>query len=322
LEREASVKVQASLRALIVPLILLVLLAACAPWPSDATPTARPPGPNASATPVPPRYGGRVTIGFVGELGDLNPAFAGNALAATLFRPVVEGLFATNPDGRYEAWLAESIPAPGRGISEDGTIVIIRLRQGVAWEDGRALTTEDLRFTHAAVLDPANPFPPEVVAAHAEIRTLDVLDPFTLRLSYDRSAPATGTPPSFVRAFPVVYPAHLFNGQTRLVGHPYARGPFGTGPFRFREWVPGDHLTLARSSTYRNGSRPYLDEIVYRQFPDQAAAEAARQSGEIDLILAADAASFLAPLPDNLRGVTFFAGSPPTRSAHEWWRTE
>jgi peptide/nickel transport system substrate-binding protein len=322
LEREASVKVQTRCRALILPLIMLVLLAACAPWSADATPTARPARPNASATPVPPRYGGKITIGFVGALGDLNPAFAGNALAATFFRPVVEGLFAVNSDGRYEAWLAESIPARGRGISDDGTVVIVRLRQGVAWEDGRALTAEDLRFTHNAVLDPANPFPPDVVAAHAAIRTLDLLDSYTVRLGYDRPLPDTGNAPSFLRAFPVVYPAHLFNGQTRLAGHPYARGPFGTGPFRFREWVPGDHLTLARSPTYRDGGRPYLDEIVYRQFPDQPAAEAARQSGAIDLVLAADTASFVDPLPGFLRGVTFFAGSPPTRSAHEWWRAE
>ena len=315
-------KVQVGVRTLIVPLVVFVLLAACAPWSADATPTAQPTGPNASATPIPPRYGGSITIGFVGELGDLNPAFADNALAATLFRPVVEGLFAINPNGRFEAWLAESVPAPGRGISEDGTVVILRLRQGVAWEDGRALTAEDLRFTHNAVLDPANPFPPDVVAAHAAIRTLDVLDSYTVRLGYDRTAPATGNPPSVLRAFPVVYPAHLFNGQTRLVGHPYARGPFGTGPFRFREWVPGDHLTLARNGTYRNGARPYLDQIVYRQFPDQPAAEAARQSGEIDLILAADTTSFVDPLPGFLRGVTLFPGSPPTRSAHEWWRAK
>jgi peptide/nickel transport system substrate-binding protein len=200
--------------------------------------------------------------------------------------------------------------------------VIVRLRQGVAWEDGRTLNAEDLRFTHAAVSNAANRFPSEVVEAHRAIRTLDVLDPFTVRLGYSREAPATGDAPSFLRAFPVIYPAHLFNGQTRLAGHPYGRAPFGTGPFRFREWVPGDHLTLVRSASYRDGGRPYLDEIVYRQFPDRAAAEGAREADEIDLILAADAGSFAEPLPDDLRGVVFFPGSPPTRSMHEWWREE
>jgi peptide/nickel transport system substrate-binding protein len=309
-------------RAGVVLLALVVALAACAPWSADATPTPQPSArPTGTVTPV-PRRGGSLTIGFVGELGDLNPGFADNALAATLFRPVVEGLFATDNQGRPQAWLAESVPSPGKGVSEDGTVVILRLRQGVAWEDGRPLTGEDLRFTHAAVRDRANPFPAEVVAAHEAIRTLDVLDPYTVRLGYDSAAATAGGTPSFLRTFPVVYPAHLFNGLTGLVGHPYGRAPFGSGPFRFREWVPGDHLTLARSGTYRDGGRPYLDEIVYRQFPDQAVAEAAQDAGLVDLLLAPDAASFLPPLPDDLRGVVLFPGSPPTRSAHEWWLEE
>jgi len=314
---------RANVGSLVLAFALIVGLVACSLGSDAGTPTAEPSAqPSGSATPVVPKRGGSITIGFVGELGDLNPGFANNALAATLFRPVVEGLFTTDVKGKPQAWLAESVPGPGKGISDDGTVVIVRLRQGVAWEDGQELTAEDVRFTHAAMLDSANPFPPDVVAANAAIRTLDVLDPFTVRLGYDSAAPATGGAPSFLRAFPVIYPAHLFNGQTGLAGSPYGRAPFGTGPFRFREWVPGDRLTLARSGSYRDGGRPLLDEIVYRQFADQAAAETARDAGEIDLVLAPDAASFVGPIPGYLHGVILFPGSPPTRSAHEWWRDE
>lgn len=320
---EAGVRGRARGWSLVLACALLVGLVACAPGGEAGTPTAGPSArPSGSATPVVPRRGGSITIGFVGELGELNPGFANNALAATLFRPVVEGLFTTEAGGGQQAWLAESVPAPGQGISDDRTVVIVRLRQGVAWEDGRELTAEDVRFTHAAMLDANNPFPPEVIAANAAIRTLDVLDPFTVRLGYDRETVAKGEANGFLRAFPVLYPAHLFNGQTRLVGHPYGRAPFGTGAFRFREWVPGDHLTLARSASYRDGGRPYLDEIVYRQFPDQAAAEAAREAGKVDLVLAPDGASFVGHPPGYLHGVILFPGSPPTRSAHEWWRGE
>src|SRR5207302_219148 len=81
---------------------------------------------------------------------------------------------------------------------------------------------------------------------------------------------------TYLRAFATIYPAHLFDGRTRLVDDPYGRGPVGTGPFRFREWAPGDHLTLARNPIYREAGRPYLDELVFRFFPDAAAAAAAR----------------------------------------------
>lgn len=307
-------------RSGIVALAALVALAACVPWSSDATPSAapvaRPPGSRATATPLAPRRGGRVTIGIAGELRDLTPSLDGNALAAALFRPVVEGLFAFDGEGRPQPWLAESVPAHGKGIADDGLVVIIRLRQGVAWEDGRALTGDDLRFSHAMALDRANRLPPGVVAANEAITTLDVLDPFTVRLGYADPEAATADATGFLHAFPLILPAHLFNGQTTLAGHPYGRAPFGTGPFRFREWVPGDRLILVRSASYRDGGRPYLDEIVYRQFPELAAAEAARQAGEIDLVLAPDGAAFVGPVPGALRGV----GAVPMRGAQEWWR--
>ena len=309
----------APLARLVASAVLLLALAGCSLGPA-AAPTATPGARPRAGSPTParnvPRYGGRVTIGIVGELRDLNPALVGNDLAAVLFRPVVEGLFSFDREGRVSAVLAESVPAVGRGVADDGRVVVVRLRQGVAWEDGRAVTAEDLRFTHAVARNPANPLPPEVVAANAAIRTLDALDAYTVRLGYD------GPDDSYLRAFPQLFPAHLFNGQTTLAGHPYSRAPFGTGPFRFGEWVPGDHLTLARSPSYRDRDRPYLDEIVYRQFPDQAAAAAARRSGAIDLIVAPDRATFLAPLPAAIHGLAPEAGPPPTRTAREWWRGE
>jgi peptide/nickel transport system substrate-binding protein len=304
-----------ALTRLLASAALLLALAGCS-LGTVATPTATPGARPRAASPTPnaPRYGGRVTIGIVGDLPDLNPALDGNDLAAILFRPVVEGLFSFDREGRPQPWLAESVPAAGRGVSDDGRVVILRVRQGVAWEDGRAVTAEDVRFAHDIALNPANPLPPDVVAANAAIRTLDVLDSYTVRLGYD------GPDDSYLRAFPLLFPEHLFNGQTTLAGHPYSRAPFGTGPFRFSEWVPGDHLTLVRSATYRDTDRPYLDELVYRQFPDQAAAEAARRSRAIDLLLAPDRASFLAPLPAAIHNLAPDSGAPPTRTAREWWR--
>ncbi len=300
---------------------LLLALAGCSLWPAaapTATPAATPgvrPGPTPTSGTT-PRYGSRVTIGIVGELRDLNPALAGNDLAAVLFRPVVEGLFSFDREGRVSAVLAESVPVVGQGVSDDGKMVILRLRQAVAWEDGRAVTAEDVRFTHAVALNPVNSLPPEVVAANAAIRTLDVLDTYTVRLGYD------SLDYSYLRAFPQLFPAHLFNGQTTLAGHPYSRTPFGTGPFRFSAWVPGDHLTLARSASYRDGTRPYLDEIVYRQFPNQATAEAAWRSRDVDLVLAPDRATFLSPLPTAIHNLAPETAPPPTRNAREWWRDE
>ena len=297
--------------------VLTLFLVACG---GGATPTATP-GPTQSvrpattrvATPL-PRRGGGATIGVVGDLRQLNPAFGGATLAATLFRPVVEGLFTFDAQGKPGPWLAESVPGRGRGLSDDGLTAIVRLRQGVAWEDGKPFTAADVVFTLAAGKNPNNPFAPEIAAAYKTIRAADALDSYTVRLTL--TAPGD----DYLRAFAPVFPAHLFNGVTDLVDQPYARAPFGTGPFRFAAWTPGVSLTLARSDSYRLEDQPYLDTLTFRAYPDAAAAAAALRAGNVDLILGADGRTLTTPQGGAIYGVAPAPNAPPTWNAGEWNR--
>ena len=47
-------------------------------------------------------------------------------------------------------------------------------------------------------------------------------------------------------------------------------GSIGTGPFKFVEWVSGDHQTLARNDDYwdKASGGPYLDEVVIKFLPE------------------------------------------------------
>lgn len=299
-------------------LLALVLLAAtaCGNWPAPAPIVTPPPRPGPGASPVggtPIGRGGRVTIGAVGEPRSLNPAFGQTPAVAALLRPVVEGLIDFDADGRPRPWLAEEVPTRANGgLSEDGRVVTFRLRQGVAWEDGKPFTTRDLLFTYAAYRNPENPFVDEAVAAYRDLDAVDALDSYTLRLAYGRPNPA------YLRAFATVFPAHLFNERTRLVDHPYNRAPFGAGPFRVREWVVGDHLTLVRSPSYREAGKPYLDELVFRFFPDQDTAAEALRAGLLDLLLDPAGTGLTARTP--LRGLAPHPRAPATWNAAVWRR--
>ncbi len=269
--------------------------------------------PGATPTPAPHR-GGAATIGVVGDLRQINPAGGASDLPGTLFRPVVEGLFDFDAEGRPQPWLAESVPVRGRGVSDDGLIVILRLRQGVAWEDGKPFVADDVVFTLAVGRNPANGFAPPIVEAYRAIRAADALDAYTVRLSLVAPGDA------YLRAFSPVFPAHLFGGATDLASQPYARAPFGTGPFRFAEWTPGASLTLRRSDSYRLGDRPYLDTLIFRTFPDEAAAETALRAGAIDLVLSADGQRLTAPPGGAIDGIAPRDNAPPTWNAGAWYR--
>jgi peptide/nickel transport system substrate-binding protein len=57
--------------------------------------------------------------------------------------------------------------------------------------------------------------------------------------------------------------------------------PIGTGPFVYKEWTPNDHITLVRNDHYAFGG-PYLNEWVYKVYPDATALAAALKTGDID----------------------------------------
>jgi len=65
----------------------------------------------------------------------------------------------------------------------------------------------------------------------------------------------------------------------------------GTGPFKLKEWVAGDHVTLVKNKDYNWGASWYvnkgpanIDKIIYRVIPDQAARFAGFESGAIDVL--------------------------------------
>jgi peptide/nickel transport system substrate-binding protein len=59
----------------------------------------------------------------------------------------------------------------------------------------------------------------------------------------------------------------------------------GTGPFKFVEWIQGDHATIEKNPDYFQPNLvPRIDQFIFQVLPDDAAAVLALQNGEIDLM--------------------------------------
>jgi peptide/nickel transport system substrate-binding protein len=56
--------------------------------------------------------------------------------------------------------------------------------------------------------------------------------------------------------------------------------PVGTGPFKFQDWIRGDHLTIVRNDDYW-GDKAKLEKVIFKPISDNAARLQALQSGEI-----------------------------------------
>jgi peptide/nickel transport system substrate-binding protein len=57
-------------------------------------------------------------------------------------------------------------------------------------------------------------------------------------------------------------------------------GCVGTGPFKYVEWVEGDHITVEGYPDYWGG-KPTIDQIIWRVIPDDSARFLALKSGDI-----------------------------------------
>jgi peptide/nickel transport system substrate-binding protein len=57
-------------------------------------------------------------------------------------------------------------------------------------------------------------------------------------------------------------------------------GCVGTGPFKFGEWVEGDHITVEANADYWGGA-PKVDQVIWRVIPDDSARFLALKAGDI-----------------------------------------
>ena len=57
--------------------------------------------------------------------------------------------------------------------------------------------------------------------------------------------------------------------------------PIGTGPFKFKEWVRGDHVTVVANPDYHLGA-PALDQYVYKVVKDNTVLYQQLKTGEVD----------------------------------------
>jgi peptide/nickel transport system substrate-binding protein len=197
--------------------------------------------------------------------------------------------------------LTESALAKSWKVSPDGLRYTLRLRKGLRFSDGQPLDADDVLFTIRVYLDESvHATQRDLLIVGGKPITVRKIDPWTL---------------VFQLAKPYGAGERLFDGLTILARHllekSYQEGKLpqagalstpanqwaGAGPFRLKEYIPGQKLTLERNPYYwksdaKGNTLPYLAEIVFL-FVSSADAQVLRfQSGETDMISRLGAENF------------------------------
>ena len=213
--------------------------------------------------------GGTLVVSVEGDSTGFNPtadawANGGHNVA----RAVFDTLATYDASGKVVPYLAESITP-----NADATVWTVVVRPGVTFHDGTPLTADAVRQNFQASKDS-----PAFGSQLKLIDTMTVVDDLTLEIAMTQ-AWAT---------FPNVLTGDLgsqigYMAAPAMLADPEgARHPIGTGPFSFVEWVPDDHLTVARNESY--WQRPaYLDQVIFKPIPDSTSRKAAFDAGDTDL---------------------------------------
>ncbi len=233
--------------------------------------------------------GGRLVVSLRSEPKTLNPVTSADISSREVIAEMTGDLIHINRlSQNTEPALAKSWK-----VSRDGLDYTLKLRRGLRFSDGQAVSSGDVLFSFRVYLDEKVNSPQrDLLIVGGKPITVRRLDANTV---------------AFHLAQPYAAAERLFDSVAilpeHLLGQAYRDGKLdqtwetsaspgqiaGLGPFRLKEYVAGQHLTLERNPYYWKTDRekqrlPYLDEITFLFVPNADAEVIRFQSGDTDIL--------------------------------------
>ena len=221
-----------------------------------------------------PKKGGQLHVAMLsaGQAETVNPNLAVNQMDFARVLNTFDGLYTVGPDGNPALHLAESM-TPN---ADDASEWTIKLRSGVEFHNGKALTADDLIYTIKQWASPnsyQSSFAPAIIDYKSGIKKLDNL---TVRVKLN-------------------FPIAQFDGMMAFYGFvviqdgttyaQFAAGKVaGTGPFKLDSLQIGSSSTHSRNPNYW-GTPAYVDSmLINSSFTDEGARVNALLSGSADVV--------------------------------------
>ena len=254
-------------RALVLPILLSLVVAACASTSTIPAPSA---APTAAATPSGPT--GKLTMGMSAEIESPHPYLAFQIVGISARMNMFDNLVDYNFEGKLVPGLAES-------WTVDGLTVRFKLRQGVKFHNGEDFNADAVKASlehlrNANLKSPA-------ASNMAAVQEFKVVDPYTVDMILSRID--AGIFDVLANNFSILPPAYI-----KSVGNAgFIAKPVGSGPYKFVEWVKDDHLTMEANESYWTGGykgKPAVKTLVFRPIINAASRVAELRAGGVDWI--------------------------------------
>ena len=239
-----------------------------------------------------PASGGTYSEGIIGTFTNANPLYATTAADGAVSHLVFSSLMRYDHKNRLVGDMADAI-----AVDERGTQYTVTLREGLKWQDGKPLTSEDVAFTYKTIQNPDAKSPLFSGWKDIKVETPDAKTiVFTL--------------PNILASFPYslvngIVPKHVLGttpaGQLRTSRF-NSVAPVGSGPFKWEALeVAGtaqeereEHIGLVPNELYYRG-QPQLQQFIVRTFRTEERMLDSYRAGELT------AMTGLNSVPDDIR---------------------
>jgi len=211
-----------------------------------------------------------LTIAGAKEPLGMDPVQQNDADSTYIQTQVFDPIALLDPNFEVKPHLAESWKT-----SEDGLTWTYKFRKDVKFHDGSKMTADDVVFTIERIL--ANKYPEggkwqKINMIEKVTKLDDYTVEFKLKFAYGPFAAALGNM--------LVVPKAVVE---KVGDAEFTKKPVGSGPFKFVEWVPNDHVTLVRNDNYWL-VKPKLAKVIVRPISENAVAVANLIAGDVDVI--------------------------------------
>lgn len=200
-----------------------------------------------------------------GDPATLDPIVTSEELGIRVEDLIFRPLIALDKERRFVPSIATSWAA-----SSDGLVYDIRLDPRVRWEDGTAVTSEDVAFTIDRVRDP------KIAAANwkwgfEDVKSVETPDPATVLVKFEK--------PHAERLLAFTIP--VVSAAAYRKGTGLDRQPVGSGPYKLESWTANQRLVLVRRPD-ANPAEAAFARVVFRVIPDGSVRFRAGSAGELD----------------------------------------
>lgn len=206
----------------------------------------------------------------IAELDTINPILSNNRNVHEISKIIYEPLITLNENYKLQYALAQEI------VKQDDTTYIVKLRQGVLWQDGSNFTENDVHYTIDRIMDP------NVSTVYRDnlryLATYERIDDYTFKLYLSQPVPFF----EYNLTFPIL--SAKYYGEDDFVNTDKNISPIGTGMFKI-DTVDGASIKLVKNDIYwDNSKKPMAEEVIIKLYSSIGEVYNAFKSGELDII--------------------------------------